>query len=149
MRKYINLIKQYHCLYKKIKPTHEDDYNKCYYCGGFADTLDHQPAISVIQELITANKIFECLLIPCCTRCNLLLSDSLTYTLEKRKQLLKDILFKKYKKKLLQAQKWDDEEIEDLKNDGEKEIYKMISALKIFALEIEQQLNYNGFNYDQ
>lgn len=103
---------------------------RCYYCGEFAGTVDHVPALDNVASNGTSyyqNKGISLVLVDCCLECNVLLGNKSLDTLEDRKQYL----CKKYKlryKKILAAPNWTDEELEEIS-----------CKLKFNILEMEKQ----------
>lgn len=87
----------------------------CYYCGQYADTVDHVPAVNMIKFYTNYYKI----LVKTCRECNFCLSDRMLPTLISRLEFLD----KKYRKrylKLLKQPEWNEEELGELKGSLKK-----------------------------
>lgn len=89
-------------------------YWECVYCGEPATERDHVPPLTRFYdyEALGFKRNFY-MLVPCCGRCNSLLSNSLQDDILKRVEHLKNLLAKKNKKRL-KAPEWDFEECRDL-----------------------------------
>lgn len=89
-------------------------FKKCVYCGEPANTVDHQPPISRIDDyesLGLANELY--VLIPSCMDCNKLAGSVLHDSPIERLEYIKDSLEKRLKKYLNQVE-WDEEELKDI-----------------------------------
>lgn len=122
---------------------HEHGYLLCFYCGMPADTFDHHPPLSRVDDFLALSMLHERFIkVPCCSECNNLLGSSLTYGLIGREALLKSMLRKKYKKSITHAQ-WSEEELDGL---GKNLRSKVIVALAKMS-EIDMRLEYSdGLN---
>jgi hypothetical protein len=87
---------------------------KCFYCGQDGGTVDHQPPLSVIEDMVTSGLGFECVKVPACHHCNSLLGQFPSTTLSERFEELKEKLRKKYCKELRIQGQWTIEEILEL-----------------------------------
>lgn len=89
-------------------------YPLCVYCGSPADTRDHVPPITRVNDYRSIGlKNEQYLLVPCCKSCNSYLNDSLQDNIFDRIEHLKDILASKFSKQLKEVE-WDDDELEEL-----------------------------------
>jgi len=87
----------------------------CYYCGQVANTIDHYPPRTV-RSVITEYKLndkYPFCEVDCCRECNSILSDKSPWTLSGRKELIKTVLEKRYRK-YLEMPDWTQHEMEKL-----------------------------------
>jgi hypothetical protein len=63
--------------------------NRCFYCGFYADAIDHYPALSIADSLPGG---FMGLRVRCCTGCNSDLSNTHQATLEERKDVIRVLM---------------------------------------------------------
>jgi NMD protein affecting ribosome stability and mRNA decay len=87
----------------------------CYYCGQISDTVDHVLPQSVEQALANSGltTTIQSELVSCCRECNCLLGNRPPWTKYARKQKIKTMLRKRYKK-LLASPNWTEEELLEL-----------------------------------
>lgn len=91
-----------------------DGWLLCFYCGMPADTFDHHPPLSRVDDYRSLGLRYERFVkVPCCRECNTLLGDSMTNSLLGREQLVKSLLRKKYKRFLTDAD-WRQTELDAL-----------------------------------
>lgn len=92
----------YEDLYEKLPySVHYLGFIECTYCGEAADTMDHVPPISRVDDYRALNMKHELYLkVACCKSCNSRLGNSLQNTLLDRISVAKSFLEKKYKKEL-------------------------------------------------
>ena len=106
-------------IYKQIEiETNHDKENvtPCYYCGMSAIARDHTIPRIILKSLDSVGiniRGRRKLIVPTCTQCNSLLGASYQKTLEKRKQILKNRLRKKYRK-LLAMPDWTEKDLEPM-----------------------------------
>ena len=95
--------------------------NICYYCGRYADSIDHVIPQSTLRQLVCLEdkEITKAILrkralkVWACRECNHLLGSSLQDSLIERKQFLKEKLRKRYKR-IIALPKWEIDELEDM-----------------------------------
>lgn len=100
---------RWHHLYKHI-----DTDNICVYCGLPADTYDHVPPLSRVDDyraLVTHQETY--ILVSCCRQCNSLLSNSLQENIICRYDVLKIRLRSRLNKHIMKRE-WTQEEIAQL-----------------------------------
>lgn len=130
--------------YKKApSERHERGYRLCVYCGQPADTLDHCPPLSRIDDYESLGLQRELYLtIASCNQCNRMASDSLQDNIFERIDHVKDRLSKKLKRHLKRVE-WDDEEIEEL---GPNLTSAVLAHNKNTELAISRLEYYRGFD---
>jgi len=105
---------QYDHLYARVNGERANLYWKCVYCGRPADTIDHCPPISRVDDYRALGLKREIYLkVPSCAPCNRILGDSLQETFIDRAEHLKDKISRKYARHLRVAE-WDEDEMEEL-----------------------------------
>lgn len=112
----------------------------CYYCGQYADTVDHVPAVNMIKFYTNYYKI----LVKACRECNFCLSDRMLPTLISRLEFL----HKKYRiryARLLKMPRWDDEELMELRGQLKRYIEEEIKN----KLKIERRISYIKAQLDE
>ena len=107
-------VQQYGQLYKKLDFASPKERWSCFYCNEPMAGYDHQPPITQIGYMLLCGDPFEAYLVPCCSECNSLLSDTVTLTLADRMRELKDRLRKKYRSQMRIAGQWTYDEIKEL-----------------------------------
>jgi 5-methylcytosine-specific restriction endonuclease McrA len=130
--------------YKKApSERHSQGYRLCVYCGQPADTLDHCPPLSRIDDYESLGLRRELYLtVPSCRHCNALAADSLQDNIFERIDYVKDRLSNKLKKYLKKIE-WDDEEIEEL---GPSLASAVLANNKKTELAISRVEYYGGFD---
>ena len=134
----------YSVLYKKFFHDKDNKY-ACFYCGDPADAKDHVPALCRVPDYRRLNlEKEEYFLVPSCTECNVLLSDSLQDSILDRVIIAHGLLEEKYKK-LLKGKKWNKQMIEDAELDGNLRLY--IEGHTRVRSQIEARIDYwKGYN---
>lgn len=119
-------MKRYHSLYKRIST----NWDRCYYCGDIAETLDHVPPISCAD--LRENHI----LIPCCRDCNVRLGNVFLIEIEDRCKYICKSLKRKHKK-VLNMPDWTDEELDELGYNLRCEVINRLEQKKFIERRIE------------
>ena len=113
----------------------------CFYCGDPANTLDHQPPISRINDYRALGLGYEeYVKVPCCAECNGLLSNTLTTNLLARCEFLKDKLRKRYRH-VLNVPRWTSSEI--IASEVRGNIKKKIVRHSLDRRRIESRYGYS------
>lgn len=109
------LHKKYHQLYR-LAPSERSEHGwpLCVYCGQPADTMDHVPPLSRVDDYRAMGVAWEAfLLVKACRPCNLALGDSLQRDVLERIQVLKDLLSKGGRREFVRDL-WDEDEVNEL-----------------------------------
>jgi 5-methylcytosine-specific restriction endonuclease McrA len=104
---------------------------QCVYCGDVADTLEHIPPRSVRNHKLALYIKFKT--VHSCFECNNLLGNRLPWDLDGRKEKIKEILAKRYKK-ALKFQDWTELELQEVSETMRKEI--------IISMEMKKWIQY-------
>lgn len=91
-----------------------DGWAMCAYCGDPADSIDHVPPVSRVDDyraLALRNEAF--LKVPACKECNDLAGDVLDESFLQRAERVKDSIGRKAEKYLRRIE-WDEEELQEL-----------------------------------
>lgn len=129
---------RYGALYKRV----EGPLNHCFYCGTFADSLDHVPPLSECVERgadFFVNSGIALLKIPSCRECNGLLGARPVYCPLERRQFIHEKLQKRYKKQIA-AVKWTSDELEGLSGS----LLKYVRAQDDFTQVILRRVAYSA-----
>lgn len=134
-------VSVYQCLYK-VAPAERSEFGwpLCVYCGDPADTVDHVPPITRVDDcraLCRGREQF--LLVKACRPCNTLLKDDLQVDIFERIDAVKYRL-KRMIKKDDHALSWSEEELEGL---GKNLRSKIVSAMKRIE-EVQRRIDYRG-----
>ena len=113
MRRHI-FMQKYHGFYKSDYYTSEFI---CFYCGMPADTIDHVPAIEIVDAYGGPTAVkesgFELQKVKCCRDCNSMIG-SYGYTVEDRLEYVANKLMKKFEKCNPAYDLWSEEELDEL-----------------------------------
>ena len=113
----------------------------CAYCGQPAETRDHVPPISRVDDYMAYNlKVEIYIKVPCCKQCNSWLSDSLQESFQRRFIYAKEIMERKWKSKLKPID-WSENEILEL---GKNLRSKIVSEINKSSKFIERHEYYEG-----
>lgn len=86
----------------------------CYYCGEFADTIEHVPPVSRIEERSIAEwkaSGIDIFTVRCCSHCNSMLGAKRLLTIEERLAYIENQLTKKYER---ESKLWSASEIAEM-----------------------------------
>jgi len=98
-------------LYTRLGGIRGDFYWTCIYCGQPADTIDHVPPVSRIDDYRAMDKVRELFVtVHCCRQCNNILGNSLQPTIIDRCEYLKD----KLARRMTRVTLWSDDELGDI-----------------------------------
>ena len=105
----------YRSLYRRVSgERHQDGYPLCVYCGQPADSLDHVPPLSRVDDYRALGLVREMyLLVPACRDCNALAGSTLQATFPERVEYVKDEITRK-NRRVIAAPEWDQDEIDEL-----------------------------------
>ena len=115
----------------------------CYYCGEPASDKDHVPPVSRFHDYYALYDRHEPLLIPSCSECNSLLSDSLQPDIYKRAITCKIKLTQKLGKYVRYGEIWDEDSVEYAAFTGDMLKFAE-SALKMKRI-VERRLKWEGW----
>lgn len=119
------------------------DNNECFYCGDRAETWDHQPPISRVDDYRALNFEREIFIkVPCCKECNSLAGDTLTSSLIERDTLIKTKIFERYHK-ILSTPRWDEEELDELG----PVLRQSVEEIQLRRIDIDRRLDYRDGVY--
>jgi len=104
----------YNTIYTRFVHAHNGYWHECFYCGDPADTVDHYPPVSRVNDYRALGNRYETYItVSCCSQCNSILGNTLQDTLLERAEVAKTMLEKKLKKDLNMPE-WFDDEIDEL-----------------------------------
>lgn len=90
----------------------------CFYCGQPADTVDHVPPLSRVNDYRSLKLEREIYVkVACCGECNTLLGNSLQESIVEREDHLKELLADKYKR-LTKCLNWTKEALDEAEMTG-------------------------------
>lgn len=141
MRNRDKAISAYGFLYK-IAPSERSEFGwpLCVYCGDPADSLDHVPPITRVDDYrATCPGKEQYLLVKSCRPCNILLKDDLHFDVFERIDAVKYRL-KRTLKKHDHALQWSEEELKGL---GKNLRSKIISSMKKIE-SAQRRIDYRG-----
>lgn len=91
-----------------------DDRFTCFYCGVPAETVDHVPPLSRVDDYEAMCLVHERYVkVPCCKECNMLAGSTVQESIIQRKELVADKLAKRHASDI-RAPEWDKEELASL-----------------------------------
>lgn len=121
------MLKKHGMLYKRM---YTFPWDKCAYCDGESDSLDHVPALSLLDGIDIVNYLKnggKFRLYPCCLTCNRMLQATPCLSYYDRL----DVLIKKYTKKLSKMTVW-----------TEDELYEMGRNMKVYIQAHQAKIRY-------
>lgn len=121
---------RYNCVYFPFKPPGHWRDNSCCYCGNQAESRDHIPPLVWIEALGLSwfeERNLATVWVPSCIECNNLLRDERLFTIGERTSWLLRQYEKRYQG-ILQAPKWTEVEINELRGRLRKSIREWSTA---------------------
>lgn len=137
-RKRLSRVDQLYSIFGQRDP--EKGWKSCFYCGDPADTVDHHPPVSRVDDYRALGLSHEVFVkVFCCQECNCLLENSLNESLLDRERELKQKMAKKYSRKL-RVPDWTEKELSCLGRTLRGEILSAIAVRD----RVEKRLEYCG-----
>lgn len=131
---------RWHGIYKSAPCERSDgEWPLCMYCGVLADTIDHVPPITRVDDYRALWVKHAYWKVKCCSECNFLAADSLQSDFLERVQYVKEKLKLRYRRRAVNAP-WSKAEIKELGRTMKTEAAK---GLKI-KCQLDERLNYWG-----
>lgn len=130
-------------LYTRFVPKGESG-DFCYYCGDYADTLDHVPPLNSVENMRMEEwhkQKLPFVLIRACTSCNSKLGSKPIYSILERVANIIHKLEKEYEK--VMDNKWSDTELKELG----KNLKSIVSAYDVKTAKLQSRLNFAHWRF--
>lgn len=134
----------YENLYKWFRYQGEQPFT-CFYCGSLADTADHCPPISRVDDYRAYRFSHEeYLKVMCCRECNSLLGDSLQTSLIEREIELKFRLEHKFAR-YIDMPPWTEQELKKMGRNMRSKIEASIRMKELALARVEHSAGINAY----